>query len=103
MAKKEEKFVRGDRAFLNKPGYHGDASIGYRMRVSNNGYFEGYINFRDCSQDISIELDVHNDDWYENTCEKVDAMLRILRQVKKDLPAARKALKEAKKKQDENG
>ena len=95
-------FQSGKRAFLNRPGFHGDASIGYYLRVDENGWLSGYLNIRDCSQDVSLELNVHDDEWYDNTKEKLDLMISILKDAKKNLPAARRALAKAKAEKKNN-
>lgn len=89
-------FKKGDRAFLNHPGFHEDASIAWRLTVSDSGYFSGDISIRDCGENICLELNVHSEEWYENSVDKVDTLIAHLREIKKQLPRARKALEKAK-------
>jgi len=94
----EDKFNEGGRDFLNRPGFHEDASIAWILSVSSSGYFNGSISFRDCSENICLELNVHNDEWYDNSIDKIDKIITHLKEVKKQLPRARRALQKAKAK-----
>lgn len=91
------KFRLGDREFLNLAGFHEDASFSYNMEVDKYGYFHGYINVRDCGENISLELNVHNDEWTKNSEFKIDTMIRLLRAAKRDLKRARQEMKKIKK------
>jgi hypothetical protein len=87
----------GDRQFLNLEGFHEDASISYCFTVGENGYFNGGINIRDCGENICLEIDVHSDDWMENSEFKVDTLIRLLRAAKQDMRKARKDVARIKK------
>lgn len=97
-----EKFRRGDRAFLNRPGFHGDASIGYDISISQHAddhdpWSEAGINIRDCDSSIRIDISIHNDENLQNTIEKIDTLIAILRGAKRDTRAARKEFLKLKK------
>lgn len=87
------KFRRGNREFLNRPGFHEDATLSYNLSIGSGGYFSGSINVRDCGENICLELSVHTDEWMENSEFKIDTMIRLLRDAKKDLRLARRAWK----------
>lgn len=92
---REYSFQVGNRAFLNKPNFHEDASLSWHMSVEGT-YFDGSISIRDCSENVRLELDVHNDEWYENSIFKINTMISLLQEAKEYLPKARKALEKAK-------
>jgi len=92
------KFRVGNRAFLNHAGFHEDAAFGYALEIGDRGYFEGVISIRDCSNSITLELNVHSDEWVENSEFKIDTMIRLLREAKRDLRKARKVYERIQKK-----
>lgn len=80
-----------DRAFLNGPDYHSDSSIHYSVTVDEKyGGLEGCIHVRDCDKKIHLELDGENEDDFENTEDKIDTMIKILKEAKKDFRRAYK-------------
>jgi len=91
-----EVFRKGNRAFLNRDGFHEDASLSWTFTVSDTGYFHGDLCVRDCDRNINLEINIHDDKWYENSKHKLDTMIALLQEARKNLPKARKALKKAK-------
>jgi hypothetical protein len=97
-------FRLGKREFLNREGFHEDASLTYHFTVDDRGYFSGNISVRDCGEAIHLELNVHDDDWVENSEYKIETMIRLLQSAKRDMKKAqremikRKAAREKKNK-----
>lgn len=98
----EKKFKAGNRAFLNNKGFHTDASVSYSLEVTGGSYyhFDGDIRFRDCDKVVSLELNGHSDEWMENSERKIDTIIDVLREAKRELRKARKAFLQEKEKKD---
>ena len=96
----KKEFSEGNREFLNKKGFHGDASMSWTMSICEKGYFEGCVHIRDCDNQVHLELDIHTEEWYENSVEKIDKMIKLLQEVRLALPRAKKVQREAKAKHD---
>ena len=85
------------RTFLNKPGFHSDASATWDFHVSDRCYAECQIRIRDCDETINLSLEVHTAEWLANSQYKLDVFISLLQAAKKELPKAAKALDRANK------
>lgn len=95
---KKSKVFYNSKAFLNRDGFHSDATIfcsfdfWYRgeARIKPSGH-SGEIRIRDCSSTVVLSLGVDNegDDSYENSIEKIDTMIKELSRYKVALGEAR--------------
>lgn len=79
----------GARHFLNRVGFHGDASISYAFTQNPNGSIVGTLSVRDCHRGITISLDVGTEEDYQNSKEKLSKIWDIARLALLDLKRAR--------------
>jgi hypothetical protein len=98
----EKKFQTGNRAFLNNKGFHTDASVSYSLEVTGGSYchFDGDIRFRDCDKVVMLELNGHSEKWMENSERKIDTIIDMLREAKRELRKARKVYVQEEKKKN---
>jgi hypothetical protein len=72
---------RFDRAFLNKPGYHGSAHIMYNICIETNSEGEryGYASFDlgDCSRKVSLDFSF-DPEQRENSIHKLSLLVEKL-------------------------
>lgn len=94
-------FESTDRAFLNSPSFHTEASMAYDVYISQDDHSigaRGEIRIRDCHSSVNIELDFHSDEWMKNSEQKIDTMISLLKRAKIDMRKARTVYKREKKK-----
>lgn len=95
-------FKEGDRAFLNRPGFHSEASVGWDITVSKESYgIHANCSFRvrDCGESVSIQLDLHDEEWFQNSVAKLNHIASQAIRARNTLFAARKAFVKAKAKE----
>lgn len=64
-------------AFLNQPRHGREACIAWDVQGDVSGW-GGFIAITDCSKRVSLDLDVSDEDGYENSLYKVDRLLKEL-------------------------
>lgn len=72
------------RAFLNKQGFHSNASIATDITDSEygNGYY-GTFKISDCNRTVELSIDLDNKADYENTIYKMDRIIMAAENYKK--------------------
>lgn len=72
-----EVYRRGFRRFLNRPGFHADASASVQVQVDlppeegSDPWAHGTFQVRDCLANVTLSLDVHSGPYYRNTVAKL--------------------------------
>jgi hypothetical protein len=91
------------RKFLNKPGFHTDASISWDLVVKLYGtkpHTEGVLRIRDCSQSVELQLDFYEPEWYRNSDHKLKTLIEELMLCREKLAAAHKKFVQIEKEED---
>ena len=84
-----------EKRFLNSDGFHSIGAIGYNVSTSDYGSLDGEIQISDCSRTVFIDLsdsfgmftndyDEDNKAERENNLRKIDTMINVLQNCKKD-------------------
>lgn len=97
------KKLWGNSRVLNKPGFHSVAAIAYRVSISK-GYgskkwwTSGSLQISDCTRVIELDLDSTTAPQLDNSLHKLDTIIEMCEQAKKDLQKAHtKALEQVEK------
>lgn len=97
------KKLWGNSSTLNKPGFHSVSAIAYRVTVSK-GYgskkwwTSGSLQISDCTRAIELDLDASTKEQLENSMYKLDTIIQMCEQAKKDIQTAHdKAVKQTEK------
>jgi hypothetical protein len=95
-------FCRKD--FLNRDYLGEDASIFSNIVIYDSGYSDGTLKIRDCDKTVRLDLDVRDDNQYDNTLHKINTMIEHLDDLKNFLVSKReyvqRVVEESKKKKD---
>ena len=94
------------RAFLNKEGYHSNASLVATITDSEYGVgFYSTYKLTDCNRSVELSIDLDDLDEYDNTIEKLDHILKITQDFKDKIislkPALIEQIEEEKRKEEE--
>lgn len=100
-SKREVLFHRAD--FLNKRGYHSDASIFSKLVVSADKKFseqEFELSIRDCSKQISLAIYAYSEEEMQNVLYKLDTLIDHLSELRSSYESAYRMYDELTKKID---
>lgn len=98
----------GQKKFLNGVKFHSVAAISYRFNVERDSYSGkhcyawGDMSISDCSRTITLDLGMDNQEEYENSLAKINALLETVKQAKKDIIAAKKRKDSVQKRLEKN-
>jgi len=87
------------KVFLNRDKFNELAAIGYSIYISRGyttkkaRYVNGTLRITDCDRKIELDLGASTLAEYENTLDKLNRIITICEQAKKDLKKARKQMK----------
>jgi hypothetical protein len=84
-----KKVIHHKAEFLNKPGFHSDASILTCISVeqeSDYPYWNAELRIRDCNDVVSMNCSLEDTDDLENLLNKIEIMINNLKEFKKKLP-----------------
>jgi hypothetical protein len=74
------------RAFLNKPGFHSNASLSADITESEYGEgFYGTYKISDCSRTIELSIDLDTEDDLNNSIFKMDCLILAAEKFKEAL------------------
>lgn len=92
-----------ERRFLNKENFHSFAAIIGKIKIEkyyndknllNSYYVTRYVSISDCSEKISLELNVETEEEYNNTLYKLDTLIDVFSKLKAGIISTRELVKE---------
>lgn len=88
-----DKRLFTERAFLNKGGYHSNASLVATITDSEYGTgFYATYKLTDCSRSVELSIDLDDLDEYENTLSKLQTIIDITKSFKDHVVSLKPAL-----------
>lgn len=90
-----EEHIFSESKLLNKPGFNATAAVSYTLKLSKNTsntthvYDDGVIIISDCSKVISLDFSFSDEEEFDNSIFKIDTMIEVLNNFKRDLIQAR--------------
>ena len=95
------KYIHSYRTFLNKKGFHSNASISTDITDSDYGEgFYGTFKLSDCNRTVELSIDLDNIEEYNNTIYKMYRIIKAAEDYKKALVKLRPKIVEYQKKQE---
>jgi uncharacterized protein (DUF342 family) len=95
-----DKQVFSKRAFLNKEGYHSNASIVTSIENASygEGLFYGNLKISDCSKQIELAVDLESIEMLDNTLYKLSKIIDVVSAYRDALEVLKPKIKAREKK-----
>tara|TARA_R110000868_G_scaffold74337_5_gene214929 strand:+ start:394 stop:807 length:414 start_codon:yes stop_codon:yes gene_type:complete len=96
----KDKQVFSKRAFLNKEGYHSNASIVTSIENASygGGLFYGSLKISDCSKQIELAVDLESIEMLDNTLYKLSKIIDVVSAYRDALEVLKPKIKAREKK-----